>query len=136
MMEGSRQRGAGIVGHLLALVAESLRYLKARAVLAGEEAKTAGLQYGIAAAMVVAGLCVAALGYVFLIVTLVFAIGLAFRSNHAWVVVLGVAALVHLGGAVGLVLLAKKRVGDAPFPETLAEIEKDRLWLRQLISKE
>lgn len=135
MTEGSRQRHAGLMSHSLALIAEALRYLKARAVLAGEEAKEAGVQFGVAAAMVAAALFVAVLGYVFLVVTAVFAVGLVFHSNHAWVAVLGVAALLHLGAAVGLVLWAKKRVGDSPFPETLAEIEKDRQWLRQLIEK-
>lgn len=134
-MEDSRDRGTGVFSHLLGLVAEALRYLKARAILAGEEAKAAGVQYGMAAAMVVGALFIAVLGYIFLVVTAVFAIGLAFHSEHAWLAVLGGAALLHLGGAAALIFGAKKRVGDAPFPETLAEIEKDRLWLRQWTNK-
>ncbi len=134
-MENSRDRDIGILGHSIGFLAEALRYLKARAILAGEEAKAAGVQYGIAAAMVAVALFVAVLGYVFLVVTAVFAIGLAFDSEYAWVGVLGGAALLHLGGAVALVFVAKSRVGNAPFPETLAEIDKDRIWLSQLTKK-
>ena len=125
----------GTLDHALGVASEALRYIRARARLAALEAKTAGVQYGIAAALVVGALFIAALGYIFLIVTAVFAIGLAFDHEHAWVAVLGVAALVHLGGAAALVLMAKKRVGDAPFPETFAEIEKDRTWLQQMTAK-
>ncbi|MEO8350586.1 MAG: phage holin family protein [Chthoniobacteraceae bacterium] len=134
-MEEPRHSGSGALSHSLALVAEALRYLKLRAVLAGEEAKAAGVQYGVGAAIVAGALFVAVLGYIFLIITAVFAIALAFASKHAWIVVLGVTALLHLAGAVALISGAKKRVGNAPFPETLAEIERDRIWLRQLTEK-
>jgi uncharacterized membrane protein YqjE len=135
-MENIHDRGkAGTVNHFLGLVSETLRYLKARTALAAEEAKLAGVQYGLAAGMVVGALVIAVLGYLFLVITAVFAIGFAFDSEHAWVTVLGLAALLHLGGAAVLVLLAKKRVGDTSFSETAAEIEKDRVWLRQLITK-
>lgn len=135
-MEDARRRNAGLLNHSLALFAEVLRYLKARAQLAGEEAKAAGRQYGVAGAMAVGALLVAVLGYVFLVITIVFALGLAFHSERAWLAVLGGVALLHLVGAVALIFLAKNSVADAPFPETLAEIEKDRLWLRQLTAKE
>lgn len=94
-----------------------------------------GVRYGVAAALVVGALLIAVLGYIFLIVTAVFAIGLAFEHEHAWILILGGAAVLHLGGAVALLLIAKNRVGDAPFPETLAEIERDRTWLQQMTAK-
>lgn len=135
-MTGDHDRGrAGTVNHLLGLVSEALRYVKARAALAAEEAKLAGVQYGLAAAMVIGGLVMAVLGYVFLVITAVFAIGLAFDSEHAWMIVLGITAVLHLGAAAALVLLSRKRVANAPFPETFAEIEKDRIWLRRLTTK-
>lgn len=134
-MENSRDRDTGMWSHSLSLVTEALRYLKARAVLAGEEAKAAGAKYGVAAAMVAGALFIVTLGYIFLVVTVVFAIGLAFDSPHAWLGVLVGATLLHFIGAAVLIILAKKRVGKSAFPETLAEIEKDRLWLRQLTAK-
>ena len=124
-----------MISHALGFTAEALRYIKARARLAALEAKAAGVQYGVAAALVAGALFIAVLGYIFLIVTAVFAIGLAFDHEHAWVAVLGVTAFLHLGGAVALVLIAKNRVSDTPFPETLAEIERDRTWLQQMIAK-
>jgi uncharacterized membrane protein YqjE len=125
----------GLLTHLLGLLAQALLYLQARAALAKLEAKAAGMQYGLAAAMVLGALFVAGLGYIFLIVSAVFAIGLAFHEEQAWVAVLGGTALLHLAGAAALIFSAKRKLAGAAFPETVAEIEKDRQWLQQLIPK-
>jgi uncharacterized membrane protein YqjE len=77
-------------------------------------------------------LFIAVLGYIFLIVTIVFAVGLAFDQEHAWVAVLGVTAFLHLAGAGLLAFSAKRKLGGSAFPETLAELERDRQWLQQL----
>ena len=123
---------AGLFSHGASTIAATVRYFRARLALAGIEAREAGVHYGVAAAMVAGALFIAILGYVFLIITLVFAIAAAFDSARAWLGVMGVAALLHLGGAAALVWLASRRVGKGAFHETLAELKKDQLWLTQL----
>ena len=75
----------GLIAHFAGLIAAALRYLKARVTLAGIEAKAAGAHYGIAAAMVAGALFIAVLGYVFLVLTVVFAIASALGGGRAWI---------------------------------------------------
>ena len=93
------------------------------------------MHYGIALALVVAALFVAVLGYVFLVITAVFGIAAAWDWDHAWIVVLGVAALLHLGGAVALVFVARGKVKGGVFEATIEELKKDNEWLTQLTKK-
>lgn len=99
------------------------------------EAKEAGAHYGIAAGMLAGGVFVAVLGYVFLVITAVFGIAAACASPHAWIWVLGGAAVLHFGGAVALVLLARQRLKADAFFHTLAELKKDQTWLMKLTNK-
>jgi uncharacterized membrane protein YqjE len=124
----------GTFGHVTGLFSSTIKYLKAHAELFAVEAKEAGINYGIAAGFVVGGLVAVLLGYVMLIITIVFALSLLFGGGNAWIAVMGGAALLHLGGAVFLVLLAKKRAQASPFPETREELKKDQSWLTQLKS--
>lgn len=45
---------------------------------------------------------------------------------------MGIGALLHLGGAVAFILVARQRFRLSPFPKTLAELEKDQKWIKQL----
>ena len=121
--------------HLSGLLSSVARYFAARVALVGVEGKEAGLRYGVAAALAGGALFVAILGYVLLVITLVFAIAAAWEWKHAWLVVLAVAALVHLGGAVALAWLAKGKLQSAAFTETMAELKKDQQWLTQFTKK-
>ena len=125
----------GLFAHGASSLAATLRYAKARLALAGIEAREAGAHYGLAAAMIAGALFIAVLGYVFLVITLVFALAAAFDSAHAWLWVMAAAALLHLAGAAALVWLASRRLGQGAFPETLAEFQKDQQWLTQLTKK-
>ena len=124
-----------LFAHGASSLAATLRYAKARLSLAGIEAREAGAHYGLAAAMIAGALFIAVLGYVFLVITLVFAIAAAFDSERAWLWVMATAALLHLAGAAALVWLASRRLGHGAFPETLAEFQKDQQWLAQLTKK-
>lgn len=121
--------------HLSGLLGSVARYFAARLALLGAEGKEAGLRYGIAAALAVGALFVAILGYVLFVITVVFAVAAVWDWDHAWLVVLAVAALVHLGGAVGLVWLAKGRLQGGVFPVTMAELKNDQQWLTQFTKK-
>jgi len=125
----------GSIAHAAGLLATTLRYLKARLTLAGMEAKSAGANYGIAAAMGAGALFVAVLGYVFLVITLVFAIAAALGGGSAWIAVMGAAAILHLGGAVLLAWLARRRCKTGAFEDTLAELKEDQQWLNHLTAK-
>ena len=118
--------------HAAGLLAASVRYFKARATLVGIEAKEAGLNYGVATALVAAALLLALLAYVFLIITAVFGVAALFESRHAWIGVMGVTALLHAGGAALLILGAKRRLKAGAFPLTLEEFSKDQQWLSNL----
>ena len=107
-------------------------YLSARLKLVGIEAKEAGAHYGVAAAMIAVSLFIAVLGYVFVVITLVFGIAAAFEAEYAWIFVMGGAALLHLGGAAALVCLALRRVRSGAFSGTLEEFRKDQEWLSKL----
>ena len=80
-------------------------------------------------AFVAAALVLVFLGYVFLIITAVFGIAAALGGGNTWIAVLGVAALLHLGGAAGLVFAAFKKVQAGAFQVTAEELTKDREWL-------
>ena len=82
--------------------------------------------------MICAGLFAAVLGYIFLVITVVFAIAAAFDNEHAWLWVMGGAALLHLGGATVLVLIAIRRLKAGAFSHTIEEFKKDQTWLRNL----
>lgn len=126
---------AGAFSHLTSLLGVSTQYLSARIRLAGLEAKEAGAHYGLAAGMIAGALFVAVLGYVFLVMTIVFGIAAAFDSKHAWIVVMGGVALLHVGGAVALTLLAWRRMKAGAFSHTLEEFKKDTAWLATLNDK-
>lgn len=123
---------SGTLRHFAGLLSAAVRYLSARLTLMGLEAREAGANGGIAAAMIAGGLVVAVLGYVLLIITVVFGIAAAFQGAHVWIFVMGGAALLHLGGAVTLVILAWRRLKTGAFHTTLEELKKDRQWLTNL----
>jgi uncharacterized membrane protein YqjE len=128
-------RRDGFFAHGADLLAALARYGRARLTLAGIEAREAGARVGTAAAMVAAALFVAILGYVFLVITLVFALAAAFDADTAWLWVMAAAALVHLAGAAALAWLASQRVRAGAFPATLEEFRKDQQWLTLLANK-
>jgi uncharacterized membrane protein YqjE len=121
--------GAGLFAHISGLLAAQLSYLKVRLQLAGIEAKEAGIHYGLILAFAVVALVAVVFGYLFLIIALVFLIALAFDSQSAWIWVMFGAALLHLGGAGALLYLAKGKLAEPMFAETLNEFKKDQRWL-------
>lgn len=126
------QRPDGLFAHGAAFLAAMAHYCRARITLAGLEAREAGARYGLAAVMFAGALFIAVLGYVFLVITLVFAIAAAFDAPHAWLWVMAAAAFLHLAGAAALVFIAWSRVRAGAFPATLSEFRKDQQWLSLL----
>ena len=129
MDEAPKAEAAGLFGHLSALMAAKLGYLKARLELAGIEGKEAAIHLTIILGLAIGGLVVAVFGYFFLVIALVFLIARAFGDGSAWPWVLAAAALFHFILAGLLLLIARLRLGVPLFPLTLEELKKDQEWL-------
>jgi uncharacterized membrane protein YqjE len=128
--DARRTEAAGLFGHLSALLAAKLAYLKARLELAGLEGKEAAIHLAIILALAIGSLIVAVFGYFFLVLAIVFLIARAFDGPNAWIYVLIAAALAHLVIAAGLLLIARIKLGVPLFPLTLEELKKDQEWLK------
>lgn len=120
---------AGFFGHLSGYLSGLAAYSKARLQLAGLEAKEAAVHYIIIIALLIGALVIVVFGYLFLCMAIVFAIAALFESRHAWIGVTFGMALLHFGGAVALIFLAKNRFSAPMFTETLNEFHKDQQWL-------
>ncbi|MEI9896379.1 MAG: phage holin family protein [Chthoniobacter sp.] len=123
-------KAAGLFGHLSALLAAKLAYLKARLELAGIEGKEAAIHLAIILGLAIGALILLVFGYFFVVLTLVFLIALLCGGGNAWIAVLGGAAVFHLIIAGLLLLIAKVRLGAPLFPLTLEELKKDQEWLK------
>lgn len=128
--ETPRTEAAGLFGHLSALLAAKLAYLKARLELAGLEGKEAAIHLAILVGLLLGSLIAVVFGYFFLVFAIVFLIALPFANPNAWIYVLAGAALAHLVGAALLLLIARIRLGAPLFPLTLEELKKDQEWLK------
>jgi uncharacterized membrane protein YqjE len=121
---------AGILGHLSALLAAKLAYLRARLELAGLEGKEAAVHCGVILGLAVGGLLALIFGYLFLVIGLVFLIAWAFGGGDMWIWVTLGAAAVHFIGAAALLLIAKARLKTPMFSATLDELKHDQEWLK------
>jgi uncharacterized membrane protein YqjE len=132
--EASRSRNpagrGGFFSNLLALANALATFFESRAALFATESKRALIQLILCAAALVAAVLFFALGYLFLIGMLVVAIAHAAEISVTWTA-LG-AAVLHFILAVICVLVAVTRIKTNPFPQTAAELKKDREWLRNL----
>ena len=129
------QSDAGFFRHLIGILSASLAYLKARLELAGLESKEAGIHYVIILALVVVALVVVVFGYFFFCLALVFLIAWAIGEEHAWIWVTFGMALLHFGGAVACLWIAKNRLAAPMFAATLQEFKKDHEWLNSKTAK-
>lgn len=120
----------GLFSTLLALTNALATFFETRAALFATESKRALIQLVIVLSGLIAALLCFALGYLFLIATIVVAIAHAARIAVEWVAI--GAALAHFLLAVVCIVVALARLRRNPFPETAAELKKDREWLRNL----
>ena len=132
--ESSRSRNpaghAGLLQNLFALTSALVEFFESRFALLAEESKAAALQVLILVGCLIFALLLCAIGYVFLITGAV--AGLAHLAGISWPwIALAVAAL-HFIIALVLVLIARSRITKPFFRATLAELKKDREWLKNL----
>ena len=126
----SRTRQAGFIGSLVALASALADFFESRAALFATESKSALVQFVLIAICLVAALLFFAFGYVFLLVTAVVAI--AHLANVSWLWIALAAAGLHILIALIFVLIARSGIKRPILPETIAELKKDREWLKNL----
>ncbi len=132
--ESSRSRNpaghAGLLQNLVALVSALGDFFESRFVLLAEESKAAAVQLVILVGCLALAMLLCALGYVFLITGAV--VGLAHLVGISWPWIALAAAALHFIIALVLVLIARSRMTKPFFRATLAELKKDREWLKNL----
>ena len=132
--ESSRFRNpaghAGLLQNLLALVSALAEFFESRFALLAEESKAAAVQLLILAGCVVFALLLCAMGYIFLITGAV--VGLAHLVGISWPWIALAAAALHFIIALVLLLIARSRITKPFFRVSLAELRKDREWLKNL----
>jgi len=119
-----------LLENLLALVSALADFFESRFALLAEESKVAAVQVLILVGCLIFALLLSALGYVFLITGAV--VGLAHLAGISWPWIALAAAAVHFIIALVLLLVVRSRITKPLFRTTLAELKKDREWLKNL----
>ena len=121
---------AGLLENLLALVSAVVDFFESRFALLAQESKVAAVQVLILVGCLIFALLLSALGYVFLITGAV--VGLAHLAGISWPWIALAAAAVHFIIALVLLLVVRSRITKPLFRTKLAELKKDREWLKNL----
>jgi uncharacterized membrane protein YqjE len=132
--ESSRSRNpaghAGLLQNVVGLASALAEFFESRFVLLAQESKAAAIQVLILVSCLILAVLLCALGYIFLITGAV--AGLAHLIGISWPWVALAAAALHFIIALLLLLIARSRITKPLFGATLAELKKDREWLRSL----
>ena len=132
--ERSRSRNPaghpGLLENLLSLISALAEFFESRFALLAEESKSAAVQLLILVGCLIFAVLLCALGYVFLITGAV--VGLAHLVGISWPWIAFAAAALHFIIALVLLLIARSRITKPFFRATLAELKKDREWLKHL----
>jgi uncharacterized membrane protein YqjE len=121
---------AGLLENLFALLSALADFFESRFVLLAQESKAAAVQLLILVSCLILAVLLCALGYIFLITGAV--VGLAHLVGVSWPWVALIAAALHFVIALVLLLIARSRITKPLFSTTMAELKKDREWLRNL----
>ena len=120
----------GLIGTLLALVTDFAALAETRLALFARESKSALVQLIVLAACLIAAILFGTLGYIFLVVSVVFEVARLFETSWVWIAL--IAAGAHFLLAIGSIVIARLKMLKAPYPELSGELKKDREWLRNL----
>jgi uncharacterized membrane protein YqjE len=120
----------GLFSSLLSLANALATFFETRAALFASESKRALVQLILLVASLVAALLSFALGYLFLVALIVAGVAHFLEISWEWSA-LG-AAIIHFIFALVCLIVVATRMKRHPFPETAAELRKDREWLRNL----
>jgi uncharacterized membrane protein YqjE len=120
----------GLIGTLLALLTDFASLAETRLALFVRESKSALAQMIFLVACLLACLVCVFLGYIFLLVSIIFGVARLVETSWIWIAL--IAAGAHFLLALVSLILARAKTKKAPFPELAAELKKDREWLKNL----
>ena len=123
----SSGHASGLKDQIISTSRTFLAYFQARAQLFAIEAREASDQIGKRVVFFAIGGALAFLGYVLLVVALIPI--LASTLEIAWQMMALIAAGLHLGAGITILILAAKAFSKPSFEESQNELEKDREWL-------
>ncbi|CAN5642231.1 hypothetical protein BH18VER1_BH18VER1_10350 [soil metagenome] len=121
---------AGLFNNLVSLTSGLAGFVETRAGLFARESKTALVHLLVLAAALIGALVMLAFGYVFLLVSIIFAI--AHAVGISWVWIAFGAGILHLLLAGGSAFFAKTQLSKPMFKVSMAELKKDREWLKKV----
>ena len=121
---------AGLLPTLRSLVASVAQFLESRLKLAARESKAAARHLVMLVAFGIAAGVLSIFGYIFLIVSAVFAIAHFFGISWTWVA-LGT-ALIHFLVAICLLIGARVQVKHLMLRDTANVLKEDTEWLKNL----
>ena len=125
---------AGLLNNLLSLANTLAGFFETRIGLFALESKSALLHLLLLAGAVMTALVLLVSGYVFLIVSIIF--GIAHAAGVSWVWIALAAAGLHFVLAIGCGLFAKSQLTKPMFTYSVAELKRDREWLKTLNKNE
>jgi|1186.fasta_scaffold03974_3 uncharacterized membrane protein YqjE len=120
----------GLIGTLLALVTDFASLAESRLALFVRESKSALVQLIFLVACLLAALLCVFLGYIFLLVSVIFGVARLVQTSWIWIALITAGA--HFLLAIIALVLARLKTKKAPYPELAAELKKDREWLKNL----
>ncbi|MBA3830526.1 MAG: phage holin family protein [Chthoniobacterales bacterium] len=121
---------AGLWANCAALLSSGAHFLESRLALASKEAKAAGIHLATLVACFVAAALLGLLGYLLLIVFAI--VGLAHLFGVSWIWIALVVALLHFGGAIVCVVIARGQFKRPVFRDTATVLKEDTEWLKNL----
>jgi uncharacterized membrane protein YqjE len=117
----------GLFDSLSSLLASFAGYVQARLELLGLESRAAARNYLRVLALTFVAVLALALGYIFVVLGLVFLVH--GWTGWSWPALTATFGAAHLLVVVICALLIKSRVRVPAFTETITELRKDRTWL-------
>ena len=124
---------AGLVNNLVSLANSLAAFFETRLSLVARESKGALVHLLFLAGAVIGALILIASGYVFLVVSVIFAI--AHAAGVSWVWIALAAALLHFALAAGCGIFAAIQMKKPIFQVSVAELKRDREWLKSVDKK-
>jgi len=124
---------AGLLNNVVSLANTLAGFFESRLGLFARESKTALVHLLLLAGALVGALALLASGYVFLIVSVIF--GIAHAAGVSWVWIALGAAVLHFLLAGGCAFFAKVQLTKPMFAASMAELKKDREWLKSVDKK-
>ena len=121
---------AGLINNLVSLANSLAGFFESRLHLFARESKGAFVHLMLLAAALIAALVLLVSGYIFLIVSAIF--GIAQTTGISWIWITLSAAALHFVLALGCGLFARSRLTKPMFEVSVAELKRDREWLKSV----